>query len=275
MKAHRFPPRTILLPTDMSAASSAALTYARLLQDTFNAKTHVLHSQYFEMPPYFSSSQLDLLMRELESARKAATEYLRREIEPALGPDVHVIIREKPPVAAILESAHDLDVDLIVMGTHGRRGAERLWLGSVAERVLRESRHPVLAVRENRQAQPFQHLLCPINPGEAASAAVEYAARIALSSHARLSVLHAAEQGEPPMECPLVDEKVRGLCQVEETVLSGDAAQIILETVDSLKPDLIVMGTDRKPSIFGEFFSSTTQKVMQAAPVPILVVPKN
>jgi nucleotide-binding universal stress UspA family protein len=274
MNAHRFPPRTILVPTDMSGASASALTYARLLQDQFGAKTHVLHSQYFEMPPYFSSGQLDLLTRELARSRRAAAEYLRREIQPELGPNADVIIREKSPVAAILESAQELDIDLIVMGTHGRRGAERLWLGSTAERVLRESRHPVLAVHENSRAQPFQHLLCPINRSDAGRAAVEYAARIAEASHARLSVMHAAEPGEPPMECPLVAESIRAVCQVEETVLHGDAARTILETVSSIAPDLVVMGTDRKPSIFGELFSSTTQKVMQAAPVPIIVVPK-
>jgi len=274
MSAWIFPPRSILLPTDMSGASAAAFAYARLLKDQFGSVAHVLHAQYFEMPPYFSSGQLDLLRRELERSRRLAADYLRREAETALGEGVQVMIREKPPADAILEGGRELDVDLILMGTHGRKGAERIWLGSVAERVLRSADRPVLAVQASWSPAPIRHVLCPVIPSDAGRTALAYAARVAQIAGARLTVLHAAEPGAPPIDCPLVDEATRRNCEVEERVLQGDAARTILEAARSLKPDLVVMGAERKRSRFGEFFSSTTQKVIQSAPPPIIIVPR-
>lgn len=274
MKTHTFPPRSILLPTDMSEASAAAMEFARQFKDLYGATVHVLHAQYFEMPPYFSRGQLDLLKRELERSRRLASEYLRKQAESALGAGVQVIIQEKPPVDAILETARELDVDLILMGTHGRKGAERIWLGSVAERVLRAGAQPVLAVHASWKPAPLRHLLCPVIISDAGRAALAYAAQIAQVTGAKLTVLHAAEAGAPPMECPLVGEDVRRSCTVEEKILQGNAAKTILESIQTLQPDLVVMGADRKPSLFGEFFSSTTQRVMQSTPLPILVVPR-
>jgi nucleotide-binding universal stress UspA family protein len=274
MKPHVFPPRRILLPTDLGGASSRALAFGRVLRDQFGAAVHVLHAQYFEMPPYFSSGQLDVLKRELERSRRLASEYLRKETDSLVGPGAEVIILEKPAVEAILETAAELDTDVIVMGTHGRRGAERMWLGSVAEQVMRTSNRPVMAVRESARPAPFRHLLCPVSFSDAGRVAFEYAVQIARTSRARLSVLHAVEPGAPPMDCPLVDEESRRLCEIEESVAHGSAARTILEAAQAHRPDLVVLGADRKPSLFGALFSSTTQRVMQASPAPVLVVPR-
>jgi len=274
MSPYRFPPRKVLLPTDMSEASAAALGFAKILHEQFHTVNYLLHAHYFEMPVYFSSGQMELMKRELEQSRRLASEHLARQSQAAIGASVEVIIVEKPPLEAILEAARELEVDLILMGTHGRRGAGRLLLGSVAERVLRESARPVMAIRQNWTPVPVRHVLCPLKDSEAGRTALEYAAQVAKASGARLLILHAAEEGAPAMECPLVGDEIRQTCQVEESVTHGDAAHTILEATQNLKPDLIVMGSDRKPSFLGELFSSTTQKVMQASPAPILVVPR-
>ncbi len=274
MKPHTFPPSKILIPIDFGGASAAALAFGRLFREQFGSHIHVLHAQYFETPPYFSSSQLDLLQRELERSRRQAVDYLRRETESVLGPGGEVIVLEKPAVEAILTTAQTQDIDLILMGTRGRHGAGRLLLGSVAERVLRGSRSPVMAVHESRQPSPLRHLLCPVNFSKASRGALEYAAQIAIASGGRLSVLHAVEPGAPPIECPLIGEDTRSTCEIEETVLRGDGAITILNAVETIKPDMIVMGADHEASLLGELFSSTTQKVMQSTPVPILVVPR-
>ena len=274
MSRHMFPPRKVLLPTDMSEASAVALAFAKILHQQFQTANTLLHAQYFEMPLYFSSGQMDLMKRELERSRRLASDNLGKEGRAAIGAPVDVVIVEKPAVEAILETAHDLDIDLIVMGTHGRRGAGRLLLGSVAERVLRESDRPVIAVRQNWNPTPVRNVLCPLKDSEAGRSALEYAAQVARASGARLSVLHVAEEGASAMECPLVGDEIRQICTLEESVIHGDAANTILEAAQVQKPDLIVMGADRKPSFLGELFSSTTQKVMQASPAPILVVPR-
>ncbi len=274
MKAS-YPPGKILVPTDLGATSEFALAYARYFHETYGAAVHVLHAQHFDLPPYFSSSQLETLKRELKRSGKAAAEFVRRASEAVLGFVPEVTIAEESPVEAILKSSGDGGFDWIIMGTHGRRGAQRVWLGSVAERVLRQSRIPVLAVRQQPAAKPFQRILCPVNFTEVGDSALEYSVEIAKAYGSHLTVLHAVEKGEKPLDCPLVGEERKQHCTVEEVTTHGSAARTILEASADLKPDLIVMGSERKSALAAELFSSTTASVMQWADAALLIVPKN
>jgi nucleotide-binding universal stress UspA family protein len=275
MKQHFFPPQKILVPTDLSATSLSAFHFARVLHKQFGSMIHVMHAQHFELPPYFSSGQIQNLKRELKQSMKAATEYLRKESLATLGFEAEVSVVEKPPVEAILEASETLGTDLIVMGTHGRRGADRFWLGSVAERVLHESSKPILVVRQGIAAASLGHVLCPVSFTDLGRNALDYAIHIAEAGKLRLTVIHALEEGDKPLDCSLVPEEVRQQCRIEEITYPGDAAKVILNAVNELKPDLIVMGAEQKSSMFGELFSSTTERVMQWAEAPLLVVPKS
>jgi nucleotide-binding universal stress UspA family protein len=263
------------VPTDLSATSLPAFHFARVLHKQFGGLVHVLHAQHFELPPYFSSGQIQNLKRELKQSMKAAMEYLRKESLATLGFEAEVSVVEKPPIEAILEASETLGTDLIVMGTHGRRGAGRFWLGSVAERILHESSKPILVVRQGIAAASLGHVLCPVSFTDWGREALEYAIAIAESGKLRLTVIHALEDGDKPLDCSLVPEEVRQQCRIEEITYPGDAAKVILNAVNELKPDLIVMGAEQKLSMFGELFSSTTERVMQWAEAPLLVVPKS
>jgi len=275
MNAHVIPPKKILVATDLSETSAAALRYAREIKDRFGATLHVMHAQYIDMPAYFSSGQMEPLARELRLLRLQAANHLRNEVRQLLGDLPEVLIVERPPAEATLETADKIGADLIIMGTHGRTGARRLWLGSVAEQVLRLSHRPVLAVPSVSNLAIPRHILCPFAPTASGYAAIDYAVRITREFNSALTVIHAAEPGSTPLECPLVAEPLRGQCRMEEVVRPGDAGSVIIGAVQEKKPDLIVIGSDRRQSALGLFFSSTTQKVMQAATVPILVVPRS
>jgi nucleotide-binding universal stress UspA family protein len=268
------PPKKILVPTDLGATSLPAFHFARVLHGQFGGEVHVLHAQHFVLPPYFSSGQIESLTHEIRKSKRAAAEYLRNESAAALGFDAEVAVVEKPPVEAILEAAETPGADLIIMGTHGRHGADRFWLGSVAEKILHESTKPILAVRQGMVAAPFSHVLCPVSFTDMGRQALEYAIAMADAGRLRLTVLHALAEGDKPLECTLVPAEVRERCSVEELTYPGDAVKAILSAANALKPQLIVMGAERKSSIFGELFSSTTERVMQWAEVPLLVVPK-
>jgi nucleotide-binding universal stress UspA family protein len=270
-----FPPKNILVPTDMGGASASALKYARFFHEQFGAKVSVLHAEHLELPTYFSSGQLTDFKRELKKLARAAKEYVRQESESILGflPDVRVV--EKMPADAILEQSDDPQFDLITMGTHGHGAARRLWMGSVTERVIRQSRIPVLAVHRDPPQAPIQTILCPMNPTDTGKQALEYAVQITKEVNARLIVLHVVEQGEEPLTCPLVDEQIKKTCRVEEIKFHGSAARTIAEASNDLNSDLIVMGAERKASRLGEIFSSTTTGVMQLAIGPLLVVPRS
>lgn len=270
-----FPPRNILVPTDLGTASKSALRYARFFHERFGSKVSVLHAEHLDLPPYFSSGQVRELKREIKKLTRAAIDYVRKESESTLGfvPEVKVV--EDMPVDAILKQSGKGHFELIIMGTHGHSSAERLWIGSVTERVLRNSTIPVLAVRKDPPEIPIQQILCPMSPTETGKQALEYAAQISKDMNARLIVLHVVEQGEEPLTCPLVDEQIQKTCRVEEIKFHGNAARTIAEASNDLQPDLIVMGAERKKSRLGEIFSSTTTGVMQIAVGPLLVVPRS
>jgi nucleotide-binding universal stress UspA family protein len=274
MKAHRFPPQKVLVATDMSETSAAALDVARRLREQFGSSIYLVHAHYFDLPLYFSSGQLTVLKREIQSLRNGVLRYLREQAENALGGAAEVTVVERPPVEAILEASESLPADLIIMGTHGRTGAGRVWLGSVAEAVLRRSGRPVLAVRAGVRIEQVRSILCPVALNESGRMALDYAVQMAEATRAPLLVLHAVEAGSKPPVGPIADDVMRSRCSLQESVVEGEAAAVILEEAGRRQPEVIVIGAERKPVPFGHIFSSTTQKVIQAAPVPLLVVPK-
>jgi nucleotide-binding universal stress UspA family protein len=269
-----FPPQKVLVPTDMGTASRSALQYARFFHERFGTKVSVLHAEHMELPPYFSSAQLGDLKREIKKIFRDEADYVRKESESVLGfaPDVKIV--ESAPAEAILGQSKDNEFGLIIMGMHGHSVVERLWMGSVTERVLRQSTIPVLAVRKDPAKEPMQRILCPMNPSETGKQALKYAAMVSKEMNAELIILHVVEKGEEPLDCPLVDEQIKKTCKVQEINFHGNAAKTIAEAFNDLKPDLLVIGAERKASILGEFFSSTTTGVMQLAIGPFLVVPK-
>lgn len=133
------PPKNILLATDLSEASVPAAKWAGLLARRFGSRVFAVHAEHIELPPYFSAEQHDRLRAEAQAARAQATQLLAEFVAPHVGflPESRII--EGHPVDAIAACARECNADLVVMGTHGRRGMSRLWLGSVAEAVLVEA----------------------------------------------------------------------------------------------------------------------------------------
>lgn len=143
--AWRNPPQSILVGVDFGAASAGALSAAGAIATAFGARLRALHAERFEPPPYFTVDQIDQLEAERRAGQSAAATHLAEFAAVNTGQTVGVAVADEPPVDAILREAHT--ADLIVLGTHGRRGPGRWWLGSVAERVVRAATVPVLVTR--------------------------------------------------------------------------------------------------------------------------------
>jgi nucleotide-binding universal stress UspA family protein len=171
----RFPPRRIVVAVDFGEASAAAVREAGGLAQAFQATLTAVHAESLEAPPYFTSEQVQAIEKERRAVRAEACRYLAAFVETHAHVPVEAIISQSPPVSAILETARD--ADLIAMGTHGRRGPARWWAGSVAERVVRESRAPVLVVREDRgePADSFAQIQVIAGPGTFDGPARRYA----------------------------------------------------------------------------------------------------
>lgn len=139
------PPKTILVGMDFGEASARALAIAGFMAPAFGARVRALHAERFDPPPYFTLEQIERLEDERRQAHAAAADHLRRFAAGATRIGLQPIIVDERPVEALLDAA--ATADLIIVGTHGRRGPGRWWLGSVAERIVRASPVPVLVTR--------------------------------------------------------------------------------------------------------------------------------
>jgi nucleotide-binding universal stress UspA family protein len=136
---------TILHPTDFSSNSVCALRYASALARDCDAKLVVIHALE---PAVAMVGEAALVPYDLEELRKAAQKQLD-ELEIAdQTVNVERFLRDGPAPTVILDAADEFVADLIVMGTHGRTGLNRLLMGSVAEMILRRAPCPVLTVKE-------------------------------------------------------------------------------------------------------------------------------
>lgn len=145
-----YPPRRILVPVDFGEASGRALRVARLIADAHGASMTALHTEALEAPAYFTRSQVRALEKQREAARGEAARFLSAFVARHQKGDVETVVVEGSPAASIAQAARK--ADLVVMGTHGRRGAARWWAGSVAERVVRDLDAPVMVVRADTVA---------------------------------------------------------------------------------------------------------------------------
>ncbi len=152
-----FPPARILAPVDFGEASGRALDVAAALAGRFGSTLSVLHADILEAPVYFTRDQASGLEHQRENASAALGREVDRFVRRRVRLAAVTRFVEESPTTAIVEAARH--ADLIVMGTHGRRGPTRWWLGSVAERIVRDSTVPVLVVRAGAaEALPAQAL---------------------------------------------------------------------------------------------------------------------
>jgi nucleotide-binding universal stress UspA family protein len=145
----RPPLKTIVVGLDFSETSLEALELARELSERLGSRLVVVHALMVHvaapaLPATYAGEDLrELFTHADEAARRRVEAILVRE---GLSGRVAVEIRPGDAVSTILDVAGEQDADLIVVGTHGRRGIARLVLGSVAENVVRTAGRPVLAV---------------------------------------------------------------------------------------------------------------------------------
>jgi nucleotide-binding universal stress UspA family protein len=144
----------ILFPTDGSDGANAALEHAIDHAVTYDAELHVVYVVE-ENLPVMEAGQAELL-ETLEAEGEEAIEDARSRAKAAGVASIRGSIGGGSPYRSILKYTEDNDIDLIVMGTHGRRGIDRYLLGSVAEKVVRSAECPVMTVRADEDADGEQ-----------------------------------------------------------------------------------------------------------------------
>ena len=286
----------ILCPVDFSESSRHALDCAVGVARCYGAAITALHvvppimaplpptGEGLYPPIIFSGKDLPQLCDELKS-------FARAQEVPALRTQVV----QGSVVGEILRFARELPADLIVMGTHGRSGFERLLLGSVTEKILRKSPCPVLTVPVHGTAVPaVSRVLCAIDFSPVSLRALALAQSLAGEAAARLTVVHVLEplsvfepvpamaSGDPSAPTDrqrevrhringLIDSDTRAFSDVVEVVVSGKPYQEILRLASEQHSDLIVIGAHGGPAGLPAF-GSTTNHVVRGAACAVLTV---
>lgn len=292
----------ILCPIDFSEFSRHALHHAIAVASWYEGNLTVLHV-FANLPT------VDIPAVPLTDADR---DQLIAKMQAFVGetpPEVPVSfeVREAQDARSeILAQAQELMSDLIVIGSHGRSGFERLLLGSVTEKVVRKSPCPVMVVPARapdadgpgltRGGRP--RILCPIDFSDASLSALEYAMSLAEEADADLTLLHSIEvppelleripvppdfdidrcHAEAEAAClqrlrELVPPAVRSFCHVETAVREGAAHRQILRLAGEQTTDLIVMGVHGRGALDVLLFGSNTARVIRAAACPVLIVP--
>jgi len=202
-------------------------------------------------------------------------------------------------IVAQLGTTH---ADLLVLGTHGRSGFQRLFLGSVTEKVIRKTTCPTLVVPPRAPDVPagspiqFRRILCAVDFSESSLDALAHAINMAEEANAQLTVLHVVEfplmlNVEPTMPAvdlsrlreaaasdgrrkleELIPEEARTYCTVDTAVVEGRAYREILRQATERQSDLIVMGVHGRGALDLLVFGSTTHHVIRASACPVLIV---
>jgi nucleotide-binding universal stress UspA family protein len=292
--------RRILCPTDFSEFSARALQLAIPLARWYEASLTALHvlptaapiDGMMPMPPapITHPGLRARVERDLEA-------FVRPAREAGLQADT--VIRDGLVAGQVLDLARGLPADLLVMGTHGLGGLERLVLGSVTEAVLRKAPCPVLTVSaEARTAAgpaTYPRILYATDFSPAGSHALGYALSLAEEAQGTLILVHvmdrllesaasglSVEAGR--MAADLADDAraalkaavppdARDWCQTEEVVVFGRAAEEILRVARERDAQLIVLGVHGRNALDLMLFGSTTRGVVRHAPCPVLVIP--
>jgi nucleotide-binding universal stress UspA family protein len=280
----------ILVATDYSSASERALESAAMLATRFGAELTVLHvieeSAYaYPFPP--PKGTREAAKRRLQET----TAGLRARLPNASG-----VLREGIAWNEICSSARELSPDLVVLGSRGRRGLPRFVLGSVAERVIRQSPVPVLTVHPaERDSIPaggsdgFRHVLAPTDFSEASQRGVDAAVALARELETSLTIVHvyelpSCEHFMPDDKAAEVDARVRlefaeqlahvrsRFPKAEGLVRPGTAWKGILEVAEERKADLVVMSTHGRRGLDRLLAGSVTEKIVRLAPMCVLTV---
>ncbi|HVC19863.1 MAG TPA: universal stress protein [Vicinamibacterales bacterium] len=175
-----YPPAHVVVAVDFGEASAQAVALAAAIAAAGGGRLTLVHAETLEAPPYFTADQIDAIEHQRIAAREEARRYLTRFGQRRTGghPFAAEIV-DGPPAEAVLRAG--AAADLIAMGTHGRRGPGRWWMGSVAERVLRRTGVPLLVTHGDAGREPaavFQRLL-PAGDGAVRERVTRYARALA------------------------------------------------------------------------------------------------
>jgi nucleotide-binding universal stress UspA family protein len=290
--------KLILCPIDFSEFSERAYHHALSLAEHYQAKLvmqHVVELWRHSSASFAASGGLYeefcQALRESgeEQLRQFAKNHTHDEIKPEL------VVHEGTAPDSILSFAQAQKADLIVMGTHGRRGFDHLMLGSVTDRVMRSAPCPVLVVRkpphdsmaagkEWHYVHRLSRILFCADFSKNSERALKYAISATAEYDAELTLLHVLEEVPSLAKTEeaiavateqldkLIPPEVRRTRKIKTAVRIGKPYWEIIQLALEAETDLVTMGVRGRGALDLAVFGSTTYRVMQLGPCPVLAV---
>jgi nucleotide-binding universal stress UspA family protein len=289
--SYRIRLKNILYATDFSRAADAAFPYAAEFARRFGARFYAIHVRTPENYVLAAPETWPSANAEYEKQENALREVLRNDL-PHIETDV--LTAEGGVWPALKSVIDEKKIDLLVLGTHGRTGVGKFFLGSVAEDIVRRATCAVLTVGPHSPSEPpregrFREILYATDFSEESLAAAPYAISLTQEHRAHLTLLHVIEKSDVgdlvrPHELEagalqhlqnLVPEKAELRCEPHYVVKEGEPAGTILEVAKNRKSDLIVLGVRKPEGIPGgatHLPTAVAHKVIANAACPVLTV---
>ncbi len=288
---------SILCPVDFSEFSVNAYEYAQSLALHYHAKLilqHVLYSlkpiEFWNVYPESYEEDCRKLYADAEQQLKEFSRYhSKAEIQH------EYFVQDGSVTDLILSLAETQAVNLIVMGTHGLRGLDRLMLGSATERVLRRAHCPVLAVcrpvhrvvtsAHDPEPVHIKKILICSDFSDHSRRALKYALSMAKECGAELTFLHVLEnvpeaknafenaiESASEQQEEAIRRENREACDVKLMVRVGEPYEQIIQFALEAQTDMVIMGVRGRGAWDTALFGSTIYRVIQLGPCPVLAI---
>ena len=283
--------KNILFLTDFSDSSATAVPFATSIARAYGSVVRALHVLVPSAYTYMTPEAAAILLDGEEDRARAEMQQVEAQFS---GLPSKVMIERGGAVWPVLSEVLKRDeIDLIVLGTHGRTGVQKLLLGSSAEEVFRRARVPVLTIGPAVQSGAhgggrFRCVLFATDFNEVSTAAAPYAVSLAQENQSRLLLLHVLpnpKSGKPERELSiaeglhrlqeLVPAEAELWCRPEAVVQHGDPAEQILAAANRCGANLIVLGVrgmDRWAGAATRLDRAIAYQVVVHAPCPVLTV---
>lgn len=280
----------ILWATDFSEEAQESLLYADAFAKTFKAKIVALH-----VVPDFSAALYDAahvikgeLLQRVAAIKGEAEEKIKAISKEKGIPFEKIIVMEGTASKIIIDSAEKEGVDLIVIGRRGMSAVEKLFIGSVANQILRTSPVPILLTKKKTGTPQFKKIIVPTDFSEREEIERDLAWDLAKGFGSELTLLHVLELHDFEFSPRVLEELMESLLgrlkrrktrekadlQVTEDVYRAVNASVgIAEYAETHNFDLIVISTCVQSKLERFFLGSTTEKVISYTQIPIFAIP--
>ena len=281
---------TMVVGFDDSQSSRAALIEASNMAKRNGGKVILVHAVFFDSEEFgIAPEQLEKRLKIGEKACIQSQEMVSSEF----GVDVQSLLCQGDPPDVILDIAEGKKADLIVLGTHGRRGLNRLLMGSVTSRIILDAPMDVLVVKKpcTKCTGEYKSILVPFDGSDFSKRALHRACQVAREHDGEVNVIYVIPRYEEMLgffrtdsirkslmqEATKITDSAKELASLEgsvikTTITEGYSSDKIIEAAKEAGHDLIVMGSHGYRGVNKAIMGSTAERVIIDASCPVLIV---